>query len=153
MTSLQMLDSSELLPSGVMAREGSRMSPGAGLAPPTAPAAEKIEVEKRRQSMRQKGRNFLKIICAACPPIHQDVQSEFSEGGKAPFAAVAVVSLCVLRLQQLALRYPLLLEKRYCHRQRRRHLPLRAAPGRPEGARSGRFWCLRRASCAASAPT
>lgn len=80
--------------------------------------------------MKNKGRKFWKVICTARLPIHQDVQSEISEGSQAPFVAVAVVLLYVLCLEQLALRYPLLLEKRYCH-QHHLLLLLRAALDRP----------------------
>lgn len=49
-------------------------------------------------------------------------------------------------LQPPALRYPLLSVRRYCHHPR-------SVPGRSSASRSGRFWCRRLASCAASAPT
>lgn len=119
------------------------MEPGAGLVPLTGPHTRRCRNHDMALDKRSEPCTFSASLVPAGDLVHLDEQSEISDGREAD----AVVVLCCFPfLQPPALRYPLLSVRRYCHRPR-------SVPGRSSASRSGRFWCRRLASCAASAPT
>lgn len=119
------------------------MEPGADLVPLTGPRTRRCRNHDMALDKRSGRCTFSASFVPACDLVHLDEQSEISDGREAD----AVVVLCCFPfLQPPALRYPLLSVRRYCHHPR-------SVPGRPSASRSGRFWCRRLASCAASAPT